>query len=234
MSRWFVNPPVPNPYLKETSMARLNPKHRKHHRKGHHRHHRNAGIPWHVVRSVPRYRRNPNGASGMLSLATHPMQLLKDGAIGALSTYATIVVPNAILPFPGTDLTAKALRLLTRAVWGGILHTFGSKFLPGSGPAILTGAMIGAGGGFVFDLFGFQMIVGQTDASQTAIIPTFSMPSLAGYGRHHHNAYGLYTGRQPATAGYGLYTGHNTGLRGVLPLGMPAPFAPGRRSYEGR
>lgn len=211
---------------------------RRHHTK-HRRHHRNATpAPWHIVRPRVNYhrrRRNP-GDAGLFSLAMHPVELLKTGAIGALSTYATIVVPNAILPFPGTDITAKVLRLLTRAVWGGVLHTFGAKFLPGSGSAILTGAMIGAGGGFVLDLFNTQVIVGQTDQSQTSIIPAFSMPTLAGYrGAIGVRGYGVYTDRQQAMpAGYGAYTRPMVGFRGANPGSLIQAFAPARRSYDGR
>lgn len=234
MARWFVNPPSPNPFIRETHML-ANP---RHHKKRHHkkRHHNAPPIPWHLGRPRGRmnrrHRRNPD-VGGMFSLATHPMQLLTTGAVGALATYATIVVPNAIMPNVGTDITSKALRLLTRAVWGGILHTFGSRFLPNQSGAILTGAMIGAGGGFVLDLFGVHVIVGQTDTSQTAIIPAFAMPALAGYGRHNPNL-GMYTARQGAMPKYGIYTQPQLGAGFRGPVRQLVGNLPGANRYEGR
>lgn len=142
--RYRVNPHM----LKEIGMAYGNPRrHRRHH-----------------------YSHNPGMMSDLQHFVSHPMGMLADGTLGAVSAYLTISIPNWILPtFTGPDLMSRVVRLALRVAAGGLVSSLLSPMARGSAPAIRAGAVIGAVGGAVFDFMGTRVIIGNGDVGQTPL-----------------------------------------------------------------
>jgi hypothetical protein len=178
-ARWFVNP-----VLKEIIMPLANPRRRG--RRGgnwatawlgnrrRHRHHR-------------RHRRNPGGSSGsfgVMTLASHPSDVIIGGTVGAASGFLALALPNWLLPFPGVTIMDRVLRLASRAAAGGLVYTAVKKFAPrysGASLAVITAAV---GGGFVLDMLGITLAIGRGDTSLQPgqLIPSgFTWPSFTGY-----------------------------------------------------
>jgi hypothetical protein len=137
-----------NPHLlKEVGMMYGNPRRRR-------RHH---------------YSHNPGMMSDVQHFISHPMGMLADGTLGALSAYLTISIPNWILPFPGADLMSRVIRLATRVAAGGLVASLLTPMARGSAGAIRGGAAIGAIGSTIFDFMGTRVIIGANDTGQTPL-----------------------------------------------------------------
>lgn len=152
--KWAINP-----YLREVSMLGNPRRHRRSH-----------------------YRHNPMGGGmtgAVMNTFKNPMASVVDGASGALAMYLTIAIPNWILPFPGSDIMSKVLRLVTRVATGGLL----TGFFGGKHPAVKTGASIGAIGGSLFDFFGTRIIVGAGDTGQTPLALLAPVTGVTAYSR---------------------------------------------------
>ena len=155
-----------NPYtLSEVGML-MNPRHRR-------RHHRHS------------YRLNPGPVANVQALIRRPGATLMDGLIGTVSAYMTIALPNWLLPFPGTDLMSKVLRLVTRAAAGGLVVLVVPR---GTRQAALAGAGIGAVGSTILDFFGTRLIVGTGDTGQLPLALLAPITGVGTYGRPMLNA----------------------------------------------
>lgn len=116
------------------------------------------------------YAHNPGMMSDLQHFVSHPMGMLADGTLGAVSAYLTISIPNWILPtFTGPDLMSRVVRLALRVAAGGLVSSLLSPMARGSAPAIRAGAVIGAVGGAVFDFMGTRVIIGNGDVGQTPL-----------------------------------------------------------------
>jgi len=212
----YVNPIITNPFIREVGMFG-NP--RRHHRR--HRYHRNPII------------RNPGMAAGMMGAITHPMTYINTGVVGSVSAFLTIALPNMLGLFPGNDIMSKVLRGVTRGAAAGLVYNLMKSVAPRQANAALVGGMIGAGGGFVFDLLGTRLIIGAGDTTQTPGM------LLAGIGN-----IGNIFGTAPAVAGYGAYTRpmgaysrpmgvlHGRGLGGIYGPGSPVAQHAGTSVYN--
>jgi hypothetical protein len=125
-------------------------------------------------------RHNPGPIANVTALVRHPMPTLMDGLVGTVSAYLTISLPNWLLPFPGTDLMSKVLRLVTRAAAGGLVVMVAPR---GSRHAAIAGASIGAVGSFAFDFLGTRLIVGSGDTGQVPLALLTPITGVAAYGR---------------------------------------------------
>jgi hypothetical protein len=115
------------------------------------------------------YSHNPGMMSDVQHFISHPMGMLADGTLGALSAYLTISIPNWILPFPGADLMSRVIRLATRVAAGGLVASLLTPMARGSAGAIRGGAAIGAIGSTIFDFMGTRVIIGANDTGQTPL-----------------------------------------------------------------
>lgn len=207
------NPIIRNPFIREIGM--LNPRRRRRYRRN--RPYFNPSII-----------RNPGALGGVQHAIKDPMGLITQGAVGTASAFLTISLPNMLGLFMGTGIMDKVLRALTRAAAGGLVYSGIRSFAPRQAPAALTGAMIGAGGSFLFDLLGTRLVVGVGDTAQT---PGMLFAGIGNIG----NIFG--TTPAPAatgTAGYGSYTrpmgrlGSYTRPMGRLGMrGMAGVYGPG-------
>lgn len=203
MARWFVNPGT----YREIAMT--NPRH-------HRRHHRR----W-------RYRRNPTGVLAPVTDAFHrPGQTIANGALGIASAYMTVALPNMLLPFPGTDIMSKVLRMVTRLAAGGLVVMAGRKMSPHAAQSIVTGASIGAVGSTVLDLFNTTMILGKGDTGQTPMtlfssitMPTLGMTGMGAYTTAYPGGYGRPMGAYVHTAAMPMGRGGLTGPMQMLQVG---------------
>jgi len=181
------NPIIHNPFVRGISM--FNP-HRRHHRRRHH-YGRNPII------------RNPGVMSGVTHAIRDPMGLISQGASGTVAAFLTISLANTVQGmlglFTGTDIVSKVVRGVVRAGVGGLVYGAVGSFLPRQKSAILTGVAIGAGGGFLFDLFGTRLVVGVGDTAQTPGM------LLAGIGNLGNIFGGAPAATSTGTAGYGAY-----------------------------
>lgn len=115
------------------------------------------------------YSHNPGMMGDLQHMVSHPMGVLADGTLGALSAYLTISIPNWILPFPGADLMSRVIRLATRVAAGGLVSSLLIPMARGSAGAIRGGAAIGAIGSTIFDFMGTRVIIGANDTGQTPL-----------------------------------------------------------------
>lgn len=115
------------------------------------------------------YSHNPGMMSDVQHFISHPMDMVMDGTLGALSAYLTISIPNWILPFPGADLMSRIIRLATRVAAGGLVASLLTPMARGSAGAIRGGAAIGAIGSTIFDFMGTRVIIGANDTGQTPL-----------------------------------------------------------------
>jgi hypothetical protein len=145
-----------------------------------------------------------------------PGELLMDGAVGAITAFSSIAIPNSFLPFPGPDIMSKVLRLASRAAAGGLMVTLVRNMAPRYAPAALIGTTIAVGGGFVLDLLGITLAIGKGD---TVLLPGQLLPTglstmfgtpLAGYTRPmgalalpQYGTFGAYS--RPQVAFRGIY-----------------------------
>lgn len=209
------NPIIRNPFIREIGML-ANPR-RRHHR----RHRRNR--PYFGNPSIIR---NPGVMGGVTHAIKDPMGLITQGAVGSASAFLTISLPNMLGLFMGADIMSKVLRALTRAAAGGLVYSGFRSFVPRHANAALTGAMIGAGGSFLFDLLGTRLVVGVGDTAQT---PGMLFAGIGNLGNLFGGA------AAPAgTAGYGSYVrpmgrlGSYTRPMGRVGMrGMAGVFGPG-------
>jgi len=133
-----------NPHLlREVGMAFGNPRRRKH------------------------YRHNPGMMADLQRVASHPMDAVMEGTLGALSAYLTISIPNWLLPYPGADIMSRVIRAASRVAAGGLVYALLSPL--GSRDAVRAGAAIGAIGSTVFDFMGTRVIIGANDTGQTPL-----------------------------------------------------------------
>jgi len=150
-----------NPYLREVGML-SNPRRRRRRRSS--------------------YRLNPSGmfggATGAIGrVVSNPVKSVMDGLTGALAMYMTIAIPNWLLPFPGTDLMSKGLRLATRVAAGGLLVAVFPQ------ESVKQGASIGALGGSALDFFNTRVIIGSGDVGQTPLALLAPVTGMAAYSR---------------------------------------------------
>jgi hypothetical protein len=115
------------------------------------------------------YAHNPGMMADVQHFISHPMGMVMDGTLGALSAYLTISIPNWILPFPGADLMSRVIRLATRVAAGGLVASLLTPMARGSAGAIRGGAAIGAIGSTIFDFMGTRVIIGANDTGQTPL-----------------------------------------------------------------
>lgn len=206
------NPIIRNPFIREIGM--LNPRRRRHRR----------NRPYFGNPSIIR---NPGALGGVQHAIKDPMGLITQGAVGSASAFLTISLPNMLGLFMGTDIMSKVLRALTRAAAGGLVYSGFRSFAPRQAGAALTGAMIGAGGSFLFDLLGTRLVVGVGDTAQT---PGMLFAGIGNIG----NLFGTAPVATTAVAGYGSYTrpmgrlGSYTRPMGRLGMrGMAGVYGPG-------
>jgi hypothetical protein len=201
-------------------MPFANPRNRHHHR----RHHRNrshgaARHNWPIIMNRHRrHHRNPEGG-GVTMFMRKPGDLLMGGAVGAVAAFGSIAFPNSFLPFPGTTMMDKVLRLASRAAAGGLLVTLMRKMAPRYANDALIGATIAVGGGFVLDLLGITLAIGKGD---TVLLPGQLVPTnlssmftsitgqpLAGYTRP------MGALAMPAGGTFGAYSSPQVPFRGI-------------------
>ncbi len=214
-ARWFVNPRTRgrgNPWIKEIIMPFMaNPRHRRRH----HRHHARRNWPIIVNPRHRRHHRGHGGGGGVAGGATmffkNPGDLLMGGAIGSLAAFGAISVPNWLLPFPGTGIMDKVLRLASRAAAGGLLYTLIRKMAPRYAASALTGVTIAVGGGAVLDLLGVTLAVGKGD---TVLLPSQLIPTGINFG---FTGYTRPMGAimAPQYAQLGAYTRPQAAFRGI-------------------
>jgi hypothetical protein len=183
-----------NPYLREVGMS-VNPRRRRR-------------------RS---YRLNPagmfGGATGAIGrVVSNPVKSVMDGLTGALAMYMTIAIPNWLLPFPGTDLMSKGIRLATRVAAGGLLVAIFPQ------ESVKQGASIGALGGSALDFFNTRVIIGSGDVGQTPLALLAPVTGMTAYSRPMlPAARGLNAYSTPMTAaarGLAAYS-RNPGMSGI-------------------
>jgi hypothetical protein len=220
-------------------MPFANPR-RRHHRKNRHRHHRarhNFPLLWNAHRR--RRHRNPGSAvGGATLLIRHPKDLVMGGAVGAVAAFGAIAFPNSFLPYPGTDLTSRVIRLASRAAAGGLIYMLVKRVLPRYGQDALMGATIAVGGGAVLDFLGITLAIGKGDTvlMPGQLIPTgFNMASLgfpsggavAGYTRP------MGALAMPRGGTLGAYSHPQTSFRGIHGPGSFGLSPMGDRLYGG-
>lgn len=187
------------------------------HRRRHGRHHARHSRNWPIIVN-PRHRRHHRGHGGGAGVGggatmffKNPSDLLMGGAVGSLAAFGAISVPNWLLPFPGTGIMDKVLRLASRAAAGGILYTLIRKMAPRYAASALTGVTIAVGGGAVLDLLGVTLAVGKGD---TVLLPSQLIPTSLNFG---FTGYTKPMGSLavPRYAQLGAYTRPQTAFRGI-------------------
>jgi hypothetical protein len=147
---------------------------RRHRRRRSHRYHHNP----------KRHRRSHGGGShgvGVMTMVKDPMGTVTKGLVGSVGVFLPIATANWLLPFPGTDIMSRLLRFATRAAAGGLIVSFGSKFVGRSAEALKIGAFIGVAGSTVLDFLGTRVVLGLGDTQQVPmqLLAGFSAPAAA-------------------------------------------------------
>lgn len=212
-------------------MPFTNPR-RRHHRRNR-RHHARRNWPI-IMNRHRRHRRNPGGAADVTMFMRQPGDLLMGGAVGAVAAFGSIAFPNSFLPFPGTTIMDKVLRLASRAAAGGLIVSLMRKVAPKYSQDAMIGATIAVGGGFVLDLLGITLAIGKGDTVLLPgqLIPTgFSLGSfgapLAGYTRP------MGALAMPRGGTFGTYTRPQVAFRGIHgPGSFGISSEMGTRIYE--
>lgn len=121
--------------------------------------------------------RNPDGMMGEIQgFMRSPMDHVMHAGMTGLGAFGSIALPNWLLPFPGTDIMSRLIRLATRLAAAGLITGFAPARFRSS---VRDGAMLGAVGSTIFDFFGTRIIIGAGDTGQT---PMALLAPLGGAG----------------------------------------------------
>jgi len=149
--------------------------------------------------------------SGAAMFFRNPGDLLMGGAVGSVAAFASIAIPNWLLPFPGVGIMDKVIRFASRAAIGGLLYSLVRQMAPRYATSALTGVSIAVGGGAVLDLLGITLAIGKGD---TVLLPTQLIPTGLNFG---FTGYTRPMGAimAPRGAQLGAYTPRQAAFRGI-------------------